>query len=538
MANLPSRSATLIGLGLGLGASNCGYVDNLAVSVDDSRPTSSDSSSDESTAYETDESDEPSSTTTGTEPETSDDESETGDTLGCPPGTLDCPCVAETCEPGLQCEAGLCKPLPVCGNGVVETGEQCDDGNIDSGDGCEVDCSSTRIVQLTAGSQHTCILTEVGDVVCWGRNDHGQLGYGHVQFVGDDEPPAVYGVLPLVEPATAISASGTHTCAVLVSGRVTCWGENSDGRLGLGHLNDIGDDEEIDTLVPLDFGDEIEAVAAGFTFTCALSFTGAVYCWGTNTHGELGHGDTIPIGDNEIASSFNSFVQVGGAASNIRAGRYHACVSMSAMGVRCWGLGSQGRLGYGNTNNIGDDEPPSVVSTKYGDETITALAVGYDHTVIVDPNSGSARVRGWGYNYYGQLGVGSTVSHGDGVGPLEATASISGTVVSVAASASQTCALFDDGTLGCWGGNGSGQLGLGSTQHLGDDELPSSAAKLSFTAPVVQVTMGSSHACVLLDNQDVHCWGSNTSGQLGHEGVDAIGDDELATDVGPVPLFE
>ncbi|WP_181234164.1 RCC1 domain-containing protein [Enhygromyxa salina] len=491
----------------------------------------------ESSVLETGNTDE-SSTTTDADTN-SVDESDTDETQGCPPGTLDCPCdIGEVCAPGLQCEAGLCEPMPVCGNGIVETGEQCDDGNVGGGDGCEADCSSTRIVQITAGGNHTCVLTDAGDVICWGHNNRGQLGYGHVQPVGDNEAPAVYGVLPLVQSATAIAAGAYHTCAVLASGTVTCWGQNTDGQLGLGHLQDIGDNEDIDTLIPLDFGDSIQSVTAGSSFTCALSVIGGVYCWGGNAYGQLGHGNLSPIGDNEIASNANSFVQVGGAVSSLRAGAHHVCASMVAGGLRCWGHGSSGRLGYGNTNNIGDDELPSAVSLKYGGEVIPVVAAGSSHTVALHPNSGSAQIRGWGSNSYGKLGVGSTVNHGDGVGPLEAIAGVSGTVVTVAASNNQTCALFDDGALGCWGANSAGQLGLGSTQHLGDDELPSSAAKLSFAAPVVQIAMGFDHTCVLLDDQDVHCWGSNAYGQLGLEGVDAIGDNELATDADPVPLFD
>jgi cysteine-rich repeat protein len=520
-----------------LGATSCGYIPNPALVGNESNTgTSGDAST-----TETAETSESTTATTDSDPDSSADvESNSGETENdCPLGTLDCPCdVGDSCELGLVCEAGVCKPDPLCGNGMVEGNEQCDDGNDESGDGCEANCSPTRVVQITAGGNHTCILTESGDVICWGNNGNGQLGYEHVQPVGDNESPSVYGPVPLLEPATAVSAGHAHTCAVLTSGRVSCWGANSDGRLGLGHTNDIGDNEDIDTIEPLDFGDAIESVKTGSNFTCAHSFVGAGYCWGNNTYGQLGHGTVASVGHVQVATSANSVAQLGAAVSSLSTGSWHACALLSAGGVRCWGRGNAGQLGYGDSATIGDDELPSSKNPLFANDDLIALAVGDTHTLIIHPNGGFPHVRAWGSNNHGQLGSYSNQSHGDGVGPPYAIPDLLGTPAAIAAGGDHSCVIYDDGDVSCWGNSEGGQLGLSTTQNIGDDEHPSSEPALSFAASAIQIVAGFSHTCVLLENGDVHCWGSNSFGQIGLGYVDTIGDDELATDVEPVPLFD
>jgi alpha-tubulin suppressor-like RCC1 family protein len=98
-------------------------------------------------------------------------------------------------------------------------------------------------VQITAGANHTCVLLDRGAVRCWGENKNGQLGYGHTHDIGDKQLPASAGDVPLGGRAVQISAGGLHTCAVLDTGRLRCWGDNEWGQLGYGHKRNIGDDE-------------------------------------------------------------------------------------------------------------------------------------------------------------------------------------------------------------------------------------------------------------------------------------------------------
>src|SRR5690606_17159475 len=79
--------------------------------------------------------------------------------------------------------------LPICGDGVVDSGEQCDDGNNVGGDGCEADCIRS-LLAVDTGEDHTCALLASGAVRCWGLGDFGVLGYGNEHIIGDDALPA------------------------------------------------------------------------------------------------------------------------------------------------------------------------------------------------------------------------------------------------------------------------------------------------------------------------------------------------------------
>jgi alpha-tubulin suppressor-like RCC1 family protein len=99
-------------------------------------------------------------------------------------------------------------------------------------------------VDISAGDAHVCALLETQDVICWGRNSNGQLGYGHTDNIGNDETPLSAGTVQLGGPVKQVSAGGNHSCAIMAeTNELYCWGINSGGELGLGHTNNIGDDE-------------------------------------------------------------------------------------------------------------------------------------------------------------------------------------------------------------------------------------------------------------------------------------------------------
>ena len=154
--------------------------------------------------------------------------------------------------------------------------------------------------QVALGDAHSCALLDDGAVKCWGANDKGQLGVGDVFARGaaaadmGDALPAV----ALGAPARAIAAGGSHTCALLTSGAVKCWGLNDAGQLGQGHTSTLGDQPgELELLPAVDLGpgQRASAIDVG-QHSCALLDNGAVKCWGTNSAGELGQGDLLTRG--------------------------------------------------------------------------------------------------------------------------------------------------------------------------------------------------------------------------------------------------
>jgi uncharacterized repeat protein (TIGR01451 family) len=408
--------------------------------------------------------------------------------------------------------------------------------------------SEVRALQhgfLDAGAGHVCAVLASGSVRCWGQGGNGQLGYSNTDTIGDDELPASVGLVDLGagRSARAITGGSQFTCAVLDNGSVRCWGEGSNGRLGYGNTNDIGDNETPGSVGPVDLGlgRSARAISAGVSHTCAVLDDGSVRCWGENFDGRLGYGNTNAIGDDESPGSVGPVdLGVGRSARAISAGFEHTCALLDDGSVRCWGFGGNGRLGYGNTNNIGDNETPgSVGPVDLGaGRTARAISAGFQHTcALLD----DATVRCWGNGGNGRLGYGNTTTIGDdeapgSAGPVDVGAGRSARAITAANG--HTCALLDNGAVRCWGVGVDGRLGYGSTVTIGDDEAPGSVGPVNLGAgrSARAISADGQHTCAVLDDGSVRCWGLSDTGQLGYGNLDTIGDNETPGQVGPVHL--
>jgi len=288
-------------------------------------------------------------------------------------------------------------------------------------DGNEMPGAPLVARSLTAGTNHTCAILTNGRVKCWGQNGFGTLGLGDGQDRGDD-PNEMGDDLPFVDlgtgrTATAISAGSFHTCAILDGGEVKCWGTGGSGQNGNESNANIGDNinEMGDDLDPVDLGPGRTAVAisAGDNHTCAILDTGDVKCWGGNANGRLGLGDTTPFrGANPNTMGVNlPAVSLGTSrtATAISAGGNHTCAVLDDDTVKCWGYAGFGGLGYGNENNLGDgpNEMGNLLLAVNLGTTATAVTAGGNHTCVILTGG---TVKCWGYNAYGQLAVGSTMT--------------------------------------------------------------------------------------------------------------------------------
>ncbi|MBI3353752.1 MAG: Ig-like domain-containing protein [Nitrospirae bacterium] len=354
--------------------------------------------------------------------------------------------------------------------------------------------------RLVTGAGHTCARLANGMVKCWGLNEFGQLGLGDINNRGD-AAGEMGNNLPAVElganlTAVELAAGGLHTCAVLDNGTVKCWGNNDNGQLGLGDTNNRGDgaNEMGDNLPAVDFGVRRTAVelAAGGLYTCVRLDNGAVKCWGRNDYGQLGLGDTNNRGDgaNEMGDNLSAVnLGSGRTALKLVASYYHACALLNNDTVKCWGYNNYGQLGLGDINNRGDE------ANEMGDN-LSAVNLGTGRTAV-------------------ELAIGML----------------------------HTCALLDNGTVKCWGYNNFGQLGLVDINNRGDeanemgDNL--SAVNLGTGRTAVELAVGSLHTCALLDNGTVKCWGYNAEGQLGigdkinrGDGANEMGDNLPVVDLG------
>lgn len=447
------------------------------------------------------------------------------------PGGLICP-VGNECA----AEQAVCVPAGGCGNGRLDGGEQCDDGNIIGGDGCSASCR----VELVAGGAHTCVLRDGDRARCWGLGSSGQLGVGMAFNIGDDEPGLVEGVY-VGGPVEQLFTGGSHNCALLASGSVRCWGANGSGQLGYGYRDTVGDDEVPFSAGDVDVGGEVEQLALGSGHTCALLATGKVRCWGNSYYGQLGYGNVNNIGDDEPLSAVGD-VDVGGPVKQLVAGRSHNCALLTAGKVRCWGYGNYGQLGYGNDEDIGDDEMPSSagdveVTHETDDTEVVQLAAGWNHTCAL---LATGKVRCWGRANDGQLGYGNVNPVGRYLPPYwTGDVEVGGTVIQLTAGESHTCALLATGAIRCWGRGGYGRLGYGNTESIGrtNTNLPVSAGDVHVGGPVEQVVAGGSHTCALLQQSgDVRCWGDAQYHQLGYGTTEPIGDDESPSALDPIAI--
>ncbi len=359
-----------------------------------------------------------------------------------------------------------------------------------------------RTVQVVAGGEHTCALSNHGKVRCWGHNLFGQLGYGNTDNIGDDEHPATAGDVDVGGTVGSLSAGGSHTCALLENGNVRCWGNGT--QLGYGDTDNVGDNESPATAGDVNVGGIVVGISAGNSHTCAVLDDGRVRCWGNGTQGQLGYGNIHTIGDDEAPASAGD-VNVGGAAVGISAGYSHTCALLDSGRVRCWGSGASGRLGYGNINNIGDNEAPATAGDVNVGGAAVGISAGQEHTCAL---LSDGRIRCWGEGSYGQLGYGNTDDVSDDETPASAgDVNVGATAVNASAGGYYTCALLANGEVRCWGLGGPGQLGYGNTNSIGDDEHPVSAGSVNVGGTVTTLTTNLFHTCVSLSLGGVECWG-------------------------------
>jgi E3 ubiquitin-protein ligase HERC3 len=362
---------------------------------------------------------------------------------------------------------------------------------------------SGPVRQLALGGYHTCVLDAGGEVRCWGYNGYGQLGYGHIDDLGDN-PQEVYALLPpVIDGVKQIAAGAYHTCALKIGGQVLCWGYNAYGQLGAGDQQNRRDGVNNTFAVPsLGTGRKaVDIAAAGFS-TCALLDNGQVKCWGFGGVGTLGYGDSRWRGyqPGEMGDAL-PVVDVGlgvGAIERLSAGAYHVCAA-SNNGFKCWGGNDFGQLGLGDINNRGDGPAEMGAALPLQGGFRWSVVAGFAHTCVPTNGTGAFlfRMKCFGQNTYGQLGLGDTVNRGDNPGEVSGNGAglparidlglRPGTteqhnVVAMTAGHYHTCALLDTGRIKCWGYNGQGQLGLGDAVDRG-----TSPAQMGNALPAVDL---------------------------------------------------
>jgi alpha-tubulin suppressor-like RCC1 family protein len=399
--------------------------------------------------------------------------------------------------------------------------------------GAEQGAPTTFVKSVGAGTYHTCALFEDGQVLCWGNNFFGQLGTG-------TNAPSPLDPLPISLPSgkrltgvRALAVGYNHNCALVDEGEVLCWGWNKWGQLGDGTTTDRYHPVSVELApgVPLS---GVQALALGNGHTCALLGSGEVHCWGRNRVAQLGNGrgETFCGGpacpgnegatqnQNEPPPQYRLYpapveVAPGVPLVDVRAlvsGAEHSCAVMAAGEIRCWGRDvnrtDSTRLGEGRA-------APVLLSPGVPFMGVQSLALGFVHNCAL---IGGGEVRCWGRGYEGQLGDGGLTPRES---PVAVLLSPDGPPLTgaraVALGNSHGCVVLDGGEVHCWGGdNQHGQLGDGTMVNRPTPVPVVHSPGGARLTGVQALALGFAHGCALTIDRDVLCWGQNDQRQLGN----------------------
>lgn len=309
-----------------------------------------------------------------------------------------------------------------------------------------------NVTAIGAGDAHTCVLAGFPAAAsCWGANSDGQLGSG-APGAGGATPVAVQGGLIW----RAITTGAFHTCGIAADSTAYCWGDNASGQLG-----DDNAPNDRAFPAPLFRARKYIRIDAGREHTCAVAADSSAYCWGRGDLGQLGHA---------LFTASDTAVLVQAGATNftgLSAGDHHTCAVAVGVGanVYCWGSDTFGQLGDGvlgpNRSTPALVTGGIVVADLFAQASISG---GASHTCAIGSVGSGGHLYCWGSNVQGQLGVAVGATSATPVitlngGPLN--------IDELAAGAQHTCAYVGGATSGslvgtyCWGRNVEGQLGLG-----------------------------------------------------------------------------
>lgn len=310
------------------------------------------------------------------------------------------------------------------------------------------------LASLSSGiSQHMCGITDARAAICWGRGTFGELGRGTTVGPG-------HAAAPVLGPGdwAGITTGRITTCGWTRAGAGFCWGLNQRGELGDTVL------AETDTVyAPRRVNGDITfaSIAAGWTHTCGIATSGAAYCWGSNSHGQLGIG--FADDDDHPRPLLVSFTQ---QFKSIALGARSTCAITAENRLFCWGYNGTGQLGDGTVTQR--NEP-------------TAIAPNLKFTAV---------------------SLGSGFASGTGPETIHPTGHPQGGIA-------HGCAIADTNQVYCWGWNGAGQLGTGGFVNTVVPTLVSSDRQF------IAIAVGGAYSCGRTTT-DIYCWGANFYGQVGN----------------------
>jgi alpha-tubulin suppressor-like RCC1 family protein len=293
-----------------------------------------------------------------------------------------------------------------------------------------------------------------------------------------------------------VSAGESHTCGISQENFLYCWGSNSSGQLGIGMVGGNG-------TVPTKISDDKWLdVSTGLWHTCGIKESGnKLFCWGKNEYGGLGNG-TYDDTSEPVKVDDSSWIK-------ISAGGWHTCGIKTDGLLYCWGRSIEGQVGNGRSGLGADENAPVNLS----DESWNSISAGRLHTCGIKTDKS---LHCWGDNRFGQLGNGTSGTGNKSPLP-EKIGNESWMEIKTGSgeSANHSCGIKADRSLYCWGSNNKGQLG---NNEMSESSIPIKVDENLW----INVTTGDAHTCGISQDNFLYCWGYNVFGQIGNETTDDI----------------
>jgi alpha-tubulin suppressor-like RCC1 family protein len=369
--------------------------------------------------------------------------------------------------------------------------------------------------EVVVGENYSCARMSDSTVRCWGHNGRGQLGDG--TFTNRSTPVAVAGL----SGVTSLSAAGETTCAVATA-QLYCWGANFKSQLGDGTVTHRATPRRVTPS-----GTQVRQVRVLATHACAVTTTHSLYCWGDNTRGQLGVGDSSPRRVPTLALSLKltEIRAIGGQPSRNTCVVLKPTVSLGGPSLSCaGGNGWTNSISLHPTDTTRFVKQESLDSADYVLPTSAQLpyAAPGHHCRIRRGNS--ARLQCGGNNFYGQLGNGNRSN----VSAWEPLSTVPGNYFVATLGLTSTCAYeVDHQEYRCWGRNDHASARMGGVSPLGlgyvGGSLPVPTPVEGFAAPTsaysASISTNGAHTCATGRDgagvSSVYCWGHNSTGQLG-----------------------
>lgn len=401
---------------------------------------------------------------------------------GCTPTTCavqhaECGSIPDGCGGTFNC--GPCSGSRTCGGAGIPNTCACAPNSCQTTGGASCGFGTTWL-QVDAGTYHACGIATSRSVYCWGRNsgdnltDGGALGDGTT--VNRSMPTLVFGGYSFA----SISAGISYSCGLTMSGEVYCWGNNRLGQFGNGTTTS--------SLKPVRAGGSLsfrsiatnKGLQASTAHTCGLTSDGQIYCWGSNLNGKLGNG-TVVSATSPVAVSGGLTFQA------VAVGGEHSC-GLTTEGVAyCWGSGNRYQIGDGQTI---DRSVPTRVS---GDQVFDSLVAGAEQTCA---RAADGNAYCWG--------------SGAATNPTPTLVSSANGWTSLAAGFAHRCGVTPNSDAYCWGSNSSGALGTDNSTSYSYPVLVTSSKQWS------HLSCGGYYTCGVETSGYADCWGDGGYGQIGN----------------------